>query len=164
MISKKKPKFISSNKSGPHHPSFTEPKLGDLFKNLQHNTPHHNPNNNNLSNHTCAPNNNNNNNSHHYLKESLTQRSNGKAINNSILSKAQALLNENNTLKAAKLLVKYYMDSRDSKLFIFELERLKYTFPQQYPLLCSHLLAQIIPNAQDEDTQLLLKLFEANMR
>ena len=65
--------------------------------------------------------------------------------------------------KAAEILSQNYYQNGSSKEFIKMLELVQNTFEEQYEQICSSLLVEIIPNAKEGDTELLLKLFGPNL-
>lgn len=81
----------------------------------------------------------------------------------SLMSEVIKLLQINDIQGAAIILSKHYQNNGSSKLFMSELESLKETFCDQYEQLCALLLLEIIPDAKEGDTELLLKLFGSNM-
>jgi ankyrin repeat protein len=81
----------------------------------------------------------------------------------SLMSEVVKLLQINDIQGAALILSKYYQSNGSSKSFMSDLELLKDTFCEQYEQLCALLLLEIIPDAKEGDTELLLKLFGSNM-
>ena len=65
--------------------------------------------------------------------------------------------------KAAEILSHNYYHNGSSKEFIQILELIQNKFNEQYEQICSSLLVEIIPNAKEGDTELLLKLFGPNL-
>ena len=65
--------------------------------------------------------------------------------------------------KAAEILSQNYYQNGSSKEFIQILELVQNKFNEQYEQICSSLLVEIIPNAKEGDTELLLKLFGPNL-
>ena len=73
------------------------------------------------------------------------------------------LLQTEDIQSAAIILSKHYHSNGSSKAFMNDLEIIKENFPLKYENLCSSLLLDIIPEAKEGDTELLLKLFGSNM-
>ncbi len=88
---------------------------------------------------------------------------NGSGSDLGLIDEVVTLLQINDIQGAAIILSKYYQSNGSSKSFMKELESLKNTFCDQYEQLCALLLLEIIPDAKEGDTELLLKLFGSNM-
>ena len=82
---------------------------------------------------------------------------------NQIVEQIKEYIETDDIQKAAEILSQNYYQHGSSKEFIKVLEEVQKTFNEQYEQICSSLLVEIIPNAKEGDTELLLKLFGPNL-
>ena len=80
-----------------------------------------------------------------------------------IIEKIKGHIETDDIQKAAEILSNNYYQHGSSKEFIKVLEIVQNTFDDQYEQICSSLLVEMIPNAKEGDTELLLKLFGPNL-